>query len=83
MAISLVTRLLVRPVGRNGEAGMWLLTVIGTDSQDLAGVNLFLAEAGETEAEALILGEDFGGLGLGNADLADAATAAADRGRLC
>jgi len=83
VAISLVTRLLVRPVGRNGEAGMWLLTVIGTDSQDLAGVNLFLAaEAGETEAEALILGEDFGGLGLGNADLADAA-AAADRGRLC
>ena len=79
MAISLVTRLLVRPVGRNGEAGMWLLTVIGTDSQDLAGVNLLL-EA--TETAATEAGEDFGGLGLGNADLADAA-AAADRGRLC
>lgn len=74
MAISLVTRLLFKPVGLNGEAGMWLLTVIGTDSQDLAAVNLLLeAETAATEA-----GKDFGGLGLGNADLA---TDAADRGR--
>ena len=79
MAISLVTRLLFKPVGLNGEAGMWLLTVIGTDSQDLAGVNLLLEAA--TETAATEAGEDFGGLGLGNADLADAA--AADRGRLC
>ena len=80
MAISLVTRLLFKPVGLNGEAGMWLLTVIGTDSQDLAGVNLLLEAA--TETAATEAGEDFGGLGLGNADLA-ADEAAADRGRLC
>ena len=53
VAISLVTRFFPTD-GLKGEAGMWLFTVIGTDSRDLAGVNLFL---------------DFGGLGLGKADL--------------
>lgn len=60
VAISLVTffKAIDEDAGLMGEAGMWLLTVIGTDSRDRAGVNFDL------------LGEDcFGGEGLGKFEL--------------